>query len=60
MKWFERLLIVILVALLIAKLTETVDWSWWIILLPAYFPFVLALIIGYYQEFKKANFNKRK
>lgn len=46
------------------KLTETVAWSWWIVLAPLYAPFVIALVLvlflvamGYNP---KVTFNKKE
>ena len=36
---------ILFVTLLILKLTETIDWSWWIITLPLWIGLVITLII---------------
>lgn len=30
---------------IVLKLTETVAWSWWVVLAPLYVPFILAIIL---------------
>lgn len=33
------------IAFIVLKLTGYINWSWWLVLLPAYGPIVLALVI---------------
>lgn len=33
------------IVFIVLKLTDVIDWSWWLVLLPAYGPAVLALSI---------------
>lgn len=35
----------VFIVLLVLKLTQVVDWSWWIITLPLWVPFALAILI---------------
>lgn len=49
---------------IVLKLTETVTWSWWIVLAPLYVPFIIALVLvlflaamGYNP---KITFNKKE
>lgn len=43
----ERIIIACQITLLIAKLYNAVNWSWWIILLPLYAPILFILAKGY-------------
>ena len=38
-------LITIQIVLIILKLTNTIDWSWWIVLVPALLPVALVVLV---------------
>lgn len=40
-----RGLITIQVVLIVLKLTNVIDWSWWLVLLPALLPVALVLLV---------------
>jgi len=39
------------IVFIILKMTDVVDWSWWLITLPIYGPLVLSAIWFYYKEY---------
>ena len=38
-------LITVQIVLIILKLTNVIDWSWWLVLLPALLPVVLVILV---------------
>jgi len=52
---------VVFIVLLVLKLTEQIDWSWWLVTAPLWAPAALGLVLaGLYYSFRKMFWRKRQ
>lgn len=47
MNWIIRLLFIGWLWILVAKIVGTIEWSWWIVLVPLWVPALIGLILAF-------------